>query len=241
MNKLRHCGLRISDCGFKALLFLLYNPKSEIRNPKSKGFTLLEVLLAMSILAVVMTVIYATFSTAGQSVERAEVLRDETDLARTLIARLSQDIENAYCGSVTNGSAVFFGKKEEVETEGVKRRHDSLALTTLTNFPRPDSKETELLEADYYFKEKADGKGYSLMRREKRELSKELPALEGGVEYEITDQVDELRFRYSNDGSTWVDELGSKNACNPMAIVEITLVLLNGKQYSTEVRAKDFI
>jgi prepilin-type N-terminal cleavage/methylation domain-containing protein len=230
-------GFRISDFGFGALFLLPYNPQSAIRNPKSKGFTLLEVLLAMSILAVVMTVIYTTFSTAGQNVERAEAVRDETDLARTLIARLSQDIENAYCGRVTNGFVVFFGKKEEVEIDGVKRRHDSLALTTLTNWRMPGSKETELLEADYYFKEKAEGKGYSLMRREKRELSNDFPALEGGVEYEITDQVDELRFRYSDNGSTWVDELGSKNSCNPKAIVEITLVLLSGKQYSTEVRA----
>jgi hypothetical protein len=138
---------------------------------------------------------------------------------------------------------VFFGKKDEIETEGVKRRHDSLAMTTLTNFPRPDSKETELLEANYYFKEKADGKGYSLMRREKRELSQDIPPLEGGVEYEITDQVSELRFRYySGTGSTWVDEWGAKN-CNQgrPAIVELTLVLLSGKQYSTEVRAKDAI
>jgi len=30
---------------------------------------------------------------------------------------------------------VFYGKKEEVDMEGGKRRHDSLAMTTLTNFP----------------------------------------------------------------------------------------------------------
>jgi prepilin-type N-terminal cleavage/methylation domain-containing protein len=239
MNKVRHCGLRISDFGIGALFLLPYNPQSAIRNPKSKGFTLLEVLLAMSILAVIMTVIYTSFSTAGQNVERAEVLRDETDLARTLIARLSHDIENADCDHVTYG-AVFYGKKEEIETEGGKRRHDSLALTTLTNFPRPDSKETELLEADYYFKEKADGKGYSLMRREKRELTKDTKPLEGGVEYEITDQVAELRFRYSSTGLTW-DDVWVKTQCIRPAIVEMTLVLTSGKQYSTVVRAKDSI
>jgi len=86
-----------------------------------------------------------------------------------------------------------------------------------------------------------DGKGYSLMRREKRELTRESPPLEGGVEYEITDQVAELRFRYSNDGSKWVDAWGTKTQCMKPAIVEMTLVLLSGKQYSTEVRAKDSI
>jgi general secretion pathway protein J len=214
-------------------------PHSAFRIPNSKGFTLLEVLLAMSILAVIMTVIYTSFSTAGRNVESAEAVRDETDLARTLIARLSQDIENADCDHVAAGSAVFYGKKDEIETDRGKRRHDSLALTTLTNWRRPDSKETELLETGYFFKEKADGKGYFLMRREKRELKKDAPPLEGGIEYELTDQVDELRFRYSGSGSTWVDEWGSKARCMKPAMVEMTLVLLSGKQYSTEVRARD--
>ena len=222
---------------------MLFNPQSAIRNPKSKGFTLLEVLLAMSILALIVTVVYTTFSTASQSVQHAEAARDETDLARTLIARLSLDIENADCAHVAYGSVpVFYGKKEEVETEGVKRRHDNLAVTTLTNFPRPDSKETELLEADYYFKEKEDGKGYSLMRRENRELKQGVVPLEGGMEYEITDQVNDLRFRYSRDGSTWVDDWNNKGSwctAGKPPIVEMTLVLSSGKQYSTEVRAQD--
>ncbi len=203
-----------------------------------RGFTLIEVLLAMSILALIMTGIYTSFSTASRSVQHAEPARDETDLARTLIARLSLDIENADCDHVKH-HPVFYGKKDEVETEGGKRRHDSLAMTTLTNFPRPDSKETELLEADYSFKEKADGKGYSLMRREKRELTDEVKPLEGGVEYELTDQVLELRLRYSNNGSTWAEEWGSSAQCMKPALVEMTLVLLSGKQYSAEARAKD--
>jgi type II secretory pathway component PulJ len=199
------------------------------------------VLLAMSILAVIMTVIYTSFSTASRSVESAEVVRDETDLARTLIARLSQDLENAYCGPVTIGSTVFYGKNEEVELDGIKRRHDSLALTTLTNWRKTGSKEIDLWEVGYYFKEKPDGNGYSFMRREKRELSTDFPPLEGGVEYEITDQVDALQLRYSNDGSNWVDVSGSKSPCTPTAIpaiVEMTLLLKSGKQYVTEARAR---
>ena len=207
--------------------------------PHSQGFTLLEVLLAMSILAVIMTVIYTSFSTAGRSVENAEAIRDETDLARTLISRLSTDIENADCDHAAFGiKTVFYGKKGEVEADGVKLRHDSLAMTTLVNnFPRPDSKQTELLEAGYLFKEKTNGRGYSLMRREKRELSKDVPPLEGGDEYEITDQVVELRLRYSSDGSKWVDEWGTPTQCMKPKMVEMTVVLLSGKRYSTVVRA----
>src|SRR5574341_929669 len=80
------------------------------RNPKLEGFTLLEVMLAMAILAVMVTVIYASFSSAGRNVEQAETSRDRTDLARTLIAKLSDDIANAYYNPAMKES-IFYGKK----------------------------------------------------------------------------------------------------------------------------------
>jgi len=197
------------------------------------GFTLIEVLLAMTILAGVVTVIYTSFSTASQSVERAEKTRDETDLARTLLAKISQDIENTYCAGSTK---IFYGKKEEVDSKDGKYRHDSLTLTTLTNWRKPDSKETELLVVGYFFKQKPDNSGYVLMRREKRDLTDSSLPLDGGVEYEIADQVNELRLRYLN-ASSWTDDLGSAASCSPPKAVEISLVLLSGKQYMTEARA----
>src|SRR5512147_394154 len=175
-------------------------PKSEIRNPKQSGFTLLEVLLSMAILAVVLAVIYASFSTAENSVQQAEAIRDETDLARSLMTRLSTDIANAYYRPGSSLPMLLCGRKEEVDNPagGDKLRHDSISLTTLTNFPRSGTKEMELWEVGYFFKEtdKPEGRAYSLFRREKRELSKDVPALQGGVEYELTDRIESLQIRY---------------------------------------------
>ena len=226
------------------------NPKSEIRN--GNGFTLIEVLLAMAILVVLMSVVYGSFSTAGRNVEQAEAARDETDLARTLLAKLSDDLVNAYdnfkmiaVNPNTNANVnltVFYGKKAETGEGEDKVRRDSLSLTTLTNWRKPDSKETELLEVGYFFKEKPDGSGYSLYRREKRELSADVPPLEGGVEYEITDRVEGLQFRYYN-GTQWVDEwdtrtivvpAGSSTASRLPKTVELTLTLDTGKVYVTQ-------
>jgi len=218
-------------------------PRSESLDLRSKGFTLLEVLLAMAILSLIMTVIYSSFATAGKNVEQAEAIRDETDLARTLIARLSADIANAYPNASGNYPAVptiFYGKKEEVGGDAgagnEKIRRDSISLTTLTNWRKPDSKETELWEVGYFFKEKPDGKGYVLFRREKRELSKDVRALEGGVEYEITDRVESLQFTYSNNGSTWTDIGWDSNKLGKLPnAVEITLFLDTGRMYSARV------
>jgi general secretion pathway protein J len=235
MNRISDFEFRISVL-FPAQYFPIRNPQSEIRNSISKGFTLIEVLLAMTILAVMMTVIYTSFSTAGRNVKQAETIRDQTDLARTLISRISDDIANAYVNRNMNYSAritIFDGQKEEVENSGEKIRHDSITLTTLTNWRKPDSKEMELWEVGYFFKEKPDGSGYTLFRREKRELSKDVPALEGGVEYEITDRAQSLQFRYY-DGSNWTDAWDKSLNKVPTA-VEIALTLDTGKVYVTEV------
>lgn len=228
MSSLADCGLRIAD-------WKITNGK---KKPQSKGFTLIEVLLAVSILALIVTVIYASFFTAGRNVEQAEAIRDSTDLARTLVARLSDDIANAYFNPGMNSSVVttiFYGKKEEAAAGDEKSRRDSLSLTTLTNWRKPDSKETDLWELGYFFRQKPDGTGFVLLRREKRELSKDVPALEGGVEYEITDQVEGLQFRYSNDGKTWFDEWDSRTKGERPKVVEIGLVLESGMTYSTRV------
>jgi len=201
-----------------------------------RGFTLIEVLLAMAILSVIMTVIYASFATAGKNVEQAEAIRDETDIARGLLVRLSSDIANAYIGRST-ATTFFYGKKEEFPDENAgdtKIRRDSIAMTTLTNYPR-SSKETELWEVGYFFKEQPDRKGFALFRREKRELSKVFPPLDGGTEYEITDRVESLQFRYTSDGTTWTDNGWPLSSSSQPKGVEIILILDNGKVYTTKV------
>jgi general secretion pathway protein J len=192
------------------------------------GFTLLEVLLALTILAVIASLIYGSFTTAGRNIAAAEEVRDGTDRARTLLARLTNDIANAY---VNPGLETFlYGQK--IERDEDKQRFDSIYLTTLTNWRRPDSREMDLWEVGYFFQEKSDGTGRVLMRKEKRDLSLDVPRREGGVDYAITDAVGGLRFRYTTDGSTWLDDW--KQGGLPRA-VEVLLTLPDGKVYATQV------
>jgi prepilin-type N-terminal cleavage/methylation domain-containing protein len=201
--------------------------------PNSSGFTLLEVMLAVAILSVIVTVIYASFSTAESSVKQAEVVRDQTDLARTLIVRLSDDIQNAYCDG--SGRTIFNGKKQETDTGDIKQRRDSIQLTTLTNPRTPNSKETDLWLVGYFFKEKPDGSGYILMRQEKRDLSGTESLLEGTTEYEITDRVDELHLTYLKVNSSSMDEEYSSSSCMLPKVVAITIAFDDGSVYSTKV------
>ena len=239
MSSILDCRLRIADLKHQTADVSFIIPQSARSlpsnasiggNPQSKGFTLIEVLLALTILALIMTLIYSSFSTASQSVERAEKVRDATDLARTLIARMSNDIANASC-SADPKVVVFYGKKDEVEAEGEKLRYDSIYLTTLTNRRIRDSKETEMWEVGYYFEERPDTRKRVLMRREKRELNKDALSFD----FEITDRVEDMKLRYFS-GSAWKDEWGGGTLCAPLPkAVEISLRLDDGSFYTTQV------
>jgi general secretion pathway protein J len=197
------------------------------KTPHPKGFTLLEVLLAMAILAVIMTTIYSSFSTAGRNIERAGEVRDGTDRVRTLIARLTNDIANVPIGGVSG--TFLYGKKFETEQE--KQRFDSIYLTTMTNYRKPNSREMEFWEVGYFFQERPDGAGRVLMRKEKRELPTDGPPREGGFDYELTDTIQSLQLRYYN-GTKWTDEWTQGGLPKT---VDIVLTLVDGRVYATKV------
>jgi hypothetical protein len=158
------------------------------------------------------------------------------DLARTLLGRLTLDLANAWCAAGMTGT-LFYGKKEEPEVEGKKVRKDSLSLTTRTNWRRPGTKEMDLWGVGYFFRERSDGSGYVLMRKERRSLEVVNGVLAEETEYEVTDQVESLRLRYSRDGKAWLDELGGTASCDRPAAAEITLVMADGATYMTVVKA----
>ncbi len=88
-----YCGLQIADCGLdKADL----NPKSEIRNPKSTGFTLLEVMVAVAILVLVLVTLLGLKNRSMQDVMMAERMTTATFLAkRLMVETLSQKLTPA--------------------------------------------------------------------------------------------------------------------------------------------------
>jgi general secretion pathway protein J len=87
-------------------LFFKRGPHSE------KGFTLVEVLVAISILAILLTSVYGIFSSVSLARERLDADSAEYHRARVLFDRLGRELRGAYFQS-SNQNLVFTGLKTD--------------------------------------------------------------------------------------------------------------------------------
>jgi len=71
----------IAECGMRNAEWKTIYPKSEIRNPQSKGFTLLEVMVAVTIMSMVLVTLIGLKNRSMQDVALAEHITTATTLA----------------------------------------------------------------------------------------------------------------------------------------------------------------
>lgn len=91
-----------------------YSPLASRLSPlANKGFTLIEILVAMTILAIVMSILYGTFSTSSANAKVIEERADELSSLTGAIDVLSQEVRGAFISSDAV-SEMFSGKKEEI-------------------------------------------------------------------------------------------------------------------------------
>lgn len=174
---------------------------------KRNGFTLVELLIAIAILSIIMSVVYKSFYASTEGIKRAEVVDDINSTARVIFLKLMDDINSAYLDN--SNKTIFVGDSKRDKD----LPQDSLSLTSLSNLRMVrDAKETDLYETGYYLKEDYDyqrqEKKTSLFRREKKTIGIE-PVLEGGEVYELTDEIAGIRFSYF-DGASWNDKWDSR-------------------------------
>jgi len=124
------------------------------------GFTLIEILVAMTILSIVMSILYGTFSTSSANAKVVEERSDELSSLSGAIDILSQEIRGVYPQS-EGSSEGFLWKKEEI------------TFTAVTPFVKDDEPgiqrisyifdEGKLLRKTFKAGVEAEAKGESLL------------------------------------------------------------------------------
>jgi prepilin-type N-terminal cleavage/methylation domain-containing protein len=162
------------------------------------GLTLIELLVALTIVAILLSTVYGTFVAAMNATRRARTNDGTYQVARTVMDRISADLEMAFYrpGSDRRGypTELFIGLDR---SEGDYAR-DRLDFTSACHILARDGRpETDVVEVSYYI----DNSLYDrplLVRREDPLPDDDLR--HGGTLRVLAENVVALNFRYREPG-----------------------------------------
>lgn len=176
-----------------------------------RGFTLLEVLVSVAILAIIMAALYSAYTTNVEAIQIARENGQVHQTARIALDRITRDLQSALTETWSpfgTSPLAFVGKEEERDG----RRMDRIDFTTLTYMTLSDqSPDADLCEVGYRVVEDSEEQEIMvLMRRQKILVSVpgEDAGPDGGVGEEGSEQ--ELARNLAGFKITYVDATGEE-------------------------------
>jgi len=178
---------------------------------KNSGFTLLEILVAITLASLLLTCIYGVFSTTSSAKEKVEKQGAALHLGRVVIARLDRELLGLAMNNQNKIPALKGGENSLGEP------YIEL-LTTSTGGPRDGMRQVH-----YRLGPDPDNR-MTLWRSEKG-----LNQTETIVEERLAQGLDKLKFSFF-DGQNWRDNWDSMNGGHPVLVsAELTLQGTNNK------------
>ena len=132
----------------------MYDVKSQISNLKShRGFTLLEILVAVAIMSVVLIALYGSFFSVMNSQVKIENELEQTREIRRFLDIFSLEIQSSFL-KADNPKTLFIGEKKS-------NRNKPFSETLFTTFTYPVMRDgypvSDLLAVWYFVEENAEG------------------------------------------------------------------------------------
>ncbi len=179
-----------------------------IRN--ENGFTLIEVMVALTVAALMLTAVYQTVSSASIAREKLAIENAQHHMARIVIDRIGRELQSLHF--VANDARTRFtggigGGDMEVLS------FTSTASTPLAKEPGLPARISYILEAN----RQGDKTTYRLNRTENASL-----AIEAGRAYKLADALADIEIRFLRD-DIWVSRWDSQSSQTLPEAVELTM------------------
>lgn len=169
------------------------------------GFTLLELLLAIFIFAIVISSVYGAYRSTFFIINSTESQAEYSNMGRIALDRLSSDLESYYFG---NGSFLWGERKEEDNG-----RADQLTFTSTSHLAFSKKELPTGYATIRYSTEKDEETGMlRLYRHDKAFLPGENQDVDEGRGFLLCDKLKEVRFSYfdveGNEREEWKSDAG---------------------------------
>ena len=201
-----------------------------------RGFTLLEVLVSVAILAIIMAAVYSAYTTNVEAIQIARENGLVHQTARIALDRITRDLQSALTETWSPSGATrlgFIGKDQERDG----KRMDRIDFVTLTYMALSEhSPAADLCEVGYRVVEDAEQPEILVLMRRQRILVS-IPGdhdgpgegwAEGGSEQEMARNLGGFRITYENargeDRDEWNIEEADSTSGLPV-LVKIRLVI----------------
>jgi len=183
----------------------------------SKGFTLIEILLAVGILGIIFSMVYWTFDKTYDVIDRVQMETDRFRSVRLSLNKVSEEISSVYWREEYKDS-LFIG--EDIDENGHPR--DSLRFMSASNYgSSAGGNESDMNIISYYLEREGEGETYKLMHSEIRNI---FSASEEDLEtYELGESLVGFNLRYFN-GTDWVESWNSNELKAVPLTVEIKII-----------------
>jgi general secretion pathway protein J len=214
------------------------------RSRLADGFTLIEVMVAVSILALVTTLTWGSFKGTFQTKSQIEAQAGRYRTVRLGLERLARELSMAYVSQNEDTS------QAERRTRMIGKHHGDIDEITFSYFGHQrlyqDSNEADTALVSYYqARDRDDSRKTNLMRRETRRLSYYKIDEQAGEADIVCDDIVKLKLDYYDAlKKTWLEEWVTTSidgqADRLPAKIKITLTVRDerGREvpFQTEVR-----
>lgn len=171
-----------------------FSTRAQARHRVQDGFTLIEIMLALALMALLTSILWGTFAQTAKVKQRIEQSQDRTHTVRVALMRMSREIEMAFMTAETSGTQ----EKRTMFSGTTHNDFDELRFSWFGHQRlRADAAEGDTALITYFPQlDPDDSTRTNLMRRETRRLEAKDPKLIPGETYILCPAVSRLKFSY---------------------------------------------